>query len=277
MKGFLIGPDNERFEAEIVRYFKNVNDYYLIYTKNEKDANGYVLLYVTKVISDSGIKVGETVTDENEWALIKSFLQKTVSENKEGRALTIEDCNPAEIADLKINSQRPFKLSEASVELFGRNKKSFEIVQKMAAEQNIVKVPVAPEVTEFVTDNNEEPKVENVFNFESPVNQDVTPVTDDTPVEVNNESVELNNSVEENVVESANKKETPIENPTVEVAPTNSENINTVEVKEETNNFEQLYKEELEKNASLTKEIEQLKKDNQEYIDKLNKLRELLG
>lgn len=264
MKGFLIGPDNERFEAEIVRYFKNVNDYYLIYTKNEKDANGYILLYVTKVVSDSGIKVGENVTDENEWSLIKSFLQKTVSENKEGRALTIEDCNPAEIADLKINSQRPFKLSEASVELFGRNKKSFEIVQKLAEEQNTVKVPVAPEVTEFVTESNEEPKVENVFNFETPVNQDVNPTFNDETLETNTESV-ANNSVEDNTLKD------------VEETLTNDVNINEPEVKDETNNFEQLYKEELEKNANLTKELEQLKKDNQEYIDKLNKLRELLG
>lgn len=48
MKGFLIGPDNERFEAEIVRYFQNVNDHYLIYTKNEKDANGYVSFIYNK-------------------------------------------------------------------------------------------------------------------------------------------------------------------------------------------------------------------------------------
>ena len=171
MKSFLIGIDNERFEAEIVRYFQNVNDKYLVYTKGEKDANGYVLLYATKVLSDSGIKIGENITDENEWALIKSFLQKTVSENKEGVPVTINDLNPVEVNDLKINAQRPFKLSESAVELFGRNKKSFEIVQKMQEAQNTVKEPVAPEFTEFV-ENTVEPIV---------IPEPVAPATMETP------------------------------------------------------------------------------------------------
>lgn len=266
MKGFLIGPDNERFEAEIVRYFQNVNDHYLIYTKNEKDANGYVLLYITKVISDSGIKVGENITDENEWALIKSFLQKTVSENKEGRPLTIEDSNPAEVADLKINSQRPFKLSEASVELFGKNKKSFEIVQKMAEEQNTVKVPVAPEVTEFVTPVKEENTFDNAFSFEEHVSENT-----DT-------------AVTEEIKPEESKAETPVEStPSVEPVAEKVKNkpVTLEETKEErpvvTENYEELYKQELDKNDILNKEIEQLRKANEQYLEKLNKLKELLG
>lgn len=301
MKGFLIGPDNQRFEAEIVRYFQNVNDHYLIYTKNEKDANGYILLYATKVISDSGIKVGENITDENEWALIKSFLQKTVSENKEGRPVSIADSNPAEINDLKINNQRPFKLSETSVELFGKNKKSFEIVQKMAEEQNTVKNPVAPEVTEFVVDEqpvenvvnavpveistpevtsveqsiveniaNSEPIETTAFDFEIPTvvennaieikNEDVSAVAEVPSIEV---SSETQNVVNNENVETAISEVAPVEQPTVE--------------SEAAQNFEELYKNEVEKNDALTKEIEQLLKDNALYKEKLDKIKELLN
>ena len=282
MKGFLIGPDNQRFEAEIVRYFQNVNDYYLIYTKNEKDANGYVLLYATKVVSDSGIKVGENITDENEWALIKSFLQKTVSENKEGRPVSIDDSNPVEVNDLKINAQRPFKLSETSVELFGKNKKSFEIVQKMAEEQNTVKTPVAPEITEFVVN---EPAIEqqtqsdeidnSVFSFELPTTE---------------ESAEIN--VTESVVSPINEvaSENNAEIPTTSVVNentvmgSNEVSANNIDVSEQpvvenapVQNYEELYKNEVEKNEALTKEIEQLLQDNASYKEKLDKLKELLA
>lgn len=277
MKGFLIGPDNERFEAEIVRYFQNVNDHYLIYTKNEKDANGYVLLYLTKVVSDNGIKVGENVTDVNEWDLIKSFLQKTVSENKEGLPLSIEDNNPAEIADLKINSQRPFKLSENSVELFGKNKKNFDIVQKMMEEQNTVKIPVAPEISEFVTEESKnESTFDNTFSFETQVNQDTV-----VPEEVANkldESSELYNTNLE-TPQQVSEMTTPLTESAVtnETAEPELNNNLSDETNEQADNYEELYKQQLEKMENLNKEIEQLKKENEEYKDKLNKLRELLG
>lgn len=290
MKGFLIGPDNIRFEADIVRYFQNVNDHYLIYTKNEKDANGYVLLYATKVVSDSGIKVGENITDENEWALIKSFLQKTVSENKEGRPVSIEDSNPAEIADLKINAQRPFKLSETSVELFGKNKKSFEIVQKIAEEQNTVKIPVAPEVTEFVVNetqptvnvdanvntevntNLEEatPNFDNAFNFEIPAQEPVSEPTIEQSVSLNPASP-ITENVEQPVVS--------VETPSIENTVSAEASVATPEpvAIENTNNFEELYKNEVEKNEALNKEIEQLLKDNADYKAKLDQIKGLLG
>ena len=288
MKGFLIGPDNQKFEAEIVRYFQNVNDHYLIYTKNEKDANGYVLLYATKVVSDNGIKVGENITDENEWALIKSFLQKTVSENKEGRPVSIDDSNPVEVNDLKINAQRPFKLSETSVELFSKNKKSFEIVQKMAEEQNTVKVPVAPEVSEFVVN---EPAVEtpveqseqtnevqsdsidtSAFNFE-------LPTMSETPAapEVNVAEPTVETPVEQPVqAEEAKVEENIVNEPIIEANEVATPEVNPQETTE-TQNYEELYKNEVEKNEALTKEIEQLLKDNASYKEKIDKLKELLG
>ena len=280
MKGFLIGPDNQKFEAEIVRYFQNVNDHYLIYTKNEKDANGYVLLYATKVVSDNGIKVGENITDENEWALIKSFLQKTVSENKEGRPVSIDDSNPVEVNDLKINAQRPFKLSETSVELFSKNKKSFEIVQKMAEEQNTVKVPVAPEVSEFVVN---EPPVETTV--EQPVQTNVVqsdsidtsafsfelPTMSETPAapEVNVAEPTAETPVEQPVQpEEAKVEENIVNEPIVEANEVATPEVNPQETTE-TQNYEELYKNEVEKNEALTKEIEQLLKDNASYKEKI--------
>lgn len=149
MKGNLIDANNQRFEAEIVRYFQNVNDKYLIYTKNEKDSSGFILLYLTKVISDNGIRIGVEITDPNEWSLVTNFIRKTVAENKENKKLSIIDVNPIEVNDLKVNAFKPFKLQESVVELFAKNKETFEIVQQMLDRQNTA-IPVPPEVTEFV-------------------------------------------------------------------------------------------------------------------------------
>src|SRR5574344_2775777 len=102
MKGTLIDSNNQKFEAEIVRYFQNVNDKYLIYTKNEKDSSGFILLYLTKVISDNGIRIGVEITDPNEWSLVINFIKKTVAENKENKKPSITDVNPIEVKDLKV-------------------------------------------------------------------------------------------------------------------------------------------------------------------------------
>ena len=237
MKCSIIGIDNVKFEANIVRWFRNVNDYYLIFDKNEIDANGYVILYAIKIHNDNGIKIGEDITNNNEWELIKNFLHQTVKQNKEGTPVTIDDCNPFEIQDVKINSQKVFKLAKASVELFAKNQKNFDIVQKEAEMRRVVQTPIAPETVGFYPKKEEE-------------------------IEKTKEEITENN-VEEKTVEES--KEETTEN-----------DVEEKTVEESKEDFEKLYKEELNKNEELTKEIEQLIKDNSEYKEKLDKIKELV-
>lgn len=254
MKGNLIGPDNQKFEADIVRYFQNVNDKYLIYSKGEKDNNGFILLYATKVLSDNGIKIGENITDENEWSLIKNFLKQTVNENKENKPLSIVDINPIEVNDLKLNASRPFKLQENAVELFGKNKKSFEIVQQMLERENTA-IPVAPEVTEFVNNDEETNSADiNTISVQKPT---IEPIISTEP------------AIESTMpTENIQSNDIPVENiPETKVEP----------LPEQTNNFEEMYNKELEKNNELIKEMEQLIKDNAELKAKMDKLKELLS
>ena len=136
----------------------------------------------------------------------------------------------------------------------------------MAEEQNTVKVPVAPEVTEFVTPVKEENTFDNAFSFEAPVSENT-----DT-------------AVTEEIKPEESKVETPVEStPSVEPVAEKVKNkpVTLEETKEErpvvTENYEELYKQELDKNDILNKEIEQLRKANEQYLEKLNKLKELLG
>lgn len=65
-------------EVELLLSFKfnDNNKEYVIYTKNEKDENGNVTIYVSSVT-----RVGEevtlnTVSDDNEWSRIKDLLRE---------------------------------------------------------------------------------------------------------------------------------------------------------------------------------------------------------
>lgn len=65
-------------EVELLLSFKfnDNNKEYVIYTKNEKDENGNVTIYVSSIT-----RVGEeitlnTVSDDNEWTRIKDLLRE---------------------------------------------------------------------------------------------------------------------------------------------------------------------------------------------------------
>jgi len=164
MKANLIGIDNKHFDAEIIRYFINVNDRYLIYSKDEKD-NNYVLLYAVKIISDNGIKIGKNIADSNEWTLVTNLLRKTAAENKADTPVSIVDCNPAELYEVKIDDQKAFKIKIEDAELIAKNQKSFEIIQKNIADARVAVSPVPPEDMEYGV---EEPEKEVETQQEMP-------------------------------------------------------------------------------------------------------------
>ena len=74
----IIGEDGSIDEVEVVIAFefKDTKNEYVVYTKNEKDENGNVTVYVSRVD-----RSGETprlygVDDEEEWNRVKDVLRK---------------------------------------------------------------------------------------------------------------------------------------------------------------------------------------------------------
>ena len=66
----------DEVEVVIAFEFKDTKKEYVVYTKNEKDANGNVTVYVSRIV-----KNGETpqlfgVDDEIEWNRVKDVLRK---------------------------------------------------------------------------------------------------------------------------------------------------------------------------------------------------------
>ena len=58
-------------EATKVRYFKYNDNCYFVYTLNELDNEGYVKLYIKKIVGDED----RSITDE-EWPTVKSIVQE---------------------------------------------------------------------------------------------------------------------------------------------------------------------------------------------------------
>ncbi len=72
----------EEVEEVISFEFNDTKKRYLVYTKNEKDSNGNITIYVTEVIMDSlGTRLLGVESDE-EWSRIKDVLRKLAK--KEG-------------------------------------------------------------------------------------------------------------------------------------------------------------------------------------------------
>lgn len=66
----------EEVEVVIAFEFKDTKKEYVVYTKNEKDENGNITVYVSNVNRESGEPKLFGVEDENEWNRIKDVLRE---------------------------------------------------------------------------------------------------------------------------------------------------------------------------------------------------------
>ena len=112
-------------KVNIVRYFLNGDQRYLIFSLDEKDDAGYIKLYVCKMSYDKEMKA-ITISDEDEWNRIKELIKTTIKENRLGNSLSIIDLNYADINGIEVVDSKIFKLLDSMVDILGANKKIFE-------------------------------------------------------------------------------------------------------------------------------------------------------
>jgi len=113
--------NNQPLEIEIIRYFKVNDKKYLIFTLEEKDEQGYIKVYVSKILGLNGTLAAYDIIDETEWASVKDLVKKIIKANREGEALEIEDLSLERLNNIKINGQQVFKLISNLIELLGSN------------------------------------------------------------------------------------------------------------------------------------------------------------
>lgn len=67
---------SEEVEVVISFEFKDTKKEYVVYTRNEKDENGNITVYVSRVDRESGNPKLCGVENENEWNRIKDVLRE---------------------------------------------------------------------------------------------------------------------------------------------------------------------------------------------------------
>ncbi len=83
----ITSPDGSIEEVEIVVSFEftDTKKEYVVYTKNEKDENGNITLYVSYVNRTENAEepVLETVETEEEWSRIKDLLRELAKDEEQ--------------------------------------------------------------------------------------------------------------------------------------------------------------------------------------------------
>lgn len=80
--------DGSKKEADVLLYFleEEINKKFIVYTFNETDEKGLIIIYSAIVVNDdtaeSGIRF-ENITDEKEWSIVKEAMKKIITEWKE--------------------------------------------------------------------------------------------------------------------------------------------------------------------------------------------------
>ena len=111
--------DNEKLDVEVIRYFINNNNEYLIYSLNEIDDSGYTKLYASKIIGTKAC----IITDDDEWNIIKQIIKEIVRNNRDGSELSVIDIDENNLDDVILQDTRVFKLQGNLVNLLSENKK----------------------------------------------------------------------------------------------------------------------------------------------------------
>lgn len=72
----------EQVEVVVAFKFKDTNQEYIVYTKNEKDSNGNITVYVSRIVEENGISKLDGIDDDDEWTRIKTVLRELAKDEQ---------------------------------------------------------------------------------------------------------------------------------------------------------------------------------------------------
>lgn len=117
----LYNQSGQKFNVNVVRYFKDGNNKYLVFDLSEIDNNGYIQLYLAKEQEENGKVTLGNVTDSDEWQKFTSTIQKIVTNNRNGIA-NEGDLDYKVLDGATVSEFRIFKLKEDVAKMLGANK-----------------------------------------------------------------------------------------------------------------------------------------------------------
>ena len=74
----IVYQDGKEEEVDVVTYLnsKDSMNQYLVYTKNEKQSNGEIVIYISKFIEENGQKQLTEISDNDEWKDVQKLLRE---------------------------------------------------------------------------------------------------------------------------------------------------------------------------------------------------------
>ena len=72
----ILDTDGRKLEVEVITLIEIDLKKYIVYTKNEKQKNGNLIVYISKLRINDGVYSIENIEFEEEWKKVKSTLGK---------------------------------------------------------------------------------------------------------------------------------------------------------------------------------------------------------
>lgn len=74
----IVNQKQEEEDVELVTYLntKDNKNQYIVYTKNEKQPNGDIVIYISKLIEEDQVKKIVEIKDEDEWKNVQTLLKE---------------------------------------------------------------------------------------------------------------------------------------------------------------------------------------------------------
>ena len=74
----IVNLDGEETEVEIVTYLnsKDSMNQYIVYSKGEKQPNGDIIIYISKIKEADGVSKLEEIVDDDEWKNVQKLLKE---------------------------------------------------------------------------------------------------------------------------------------------------------------------------------------------------------
>src|SRR5574344_1039140 len=117
MDKIILLTDNAEMMADVVRYFKYNNNYYLIFTYSEKDEKNYQKVYIVQILEELNEKIARNINDDDEWHEMQSMVKDSIKQIRKGNDNEIEKLNVSELNNLFVDNPRFFKLDPKLVSI----------------------------------------------------------------------------------------------------------------------------------------------------------------
>lgn len=221
---------------ELIRFFQSGDKQYLIYSddNNIPDEQGHVIIRVAE-IGNSG-KISANAVDDLDWGNVTTIIKNIVNANRNNQGLPIRDLDYNVLEGIEIFGSKALKLMPKYVEFLKQNQPYFE--QKKL--ENIVK-----NNDEMATNSINVDTISNVDNY----NNDLSSSTEG--------AIEIPNALVDGATQQQNTME-------------NNQILNEANPIVDDNDYQRLYKDQVEL-------VKQLKSEIEIYRNKLEMLKSIIN